>query len=126
VSSVSTANGTIARFSFAFAGDVAQLTQPLTLCPGTEYTISGLARQDDIRSGCTVQYRIGPNAVFTASPLTSWTENSAAFTAGPGTEGASQDLTMVLSCAGRGGAPIGANDAGYMVGEVGAVSVTAF
>ncbi|KAG9199437.1 hypothetical protein G6514_008502 [Epicoccum nigrum] len=125
VSSVSTANGTIARFSFAFAGDVAQLTQPLTLCPGTKYTISGLARQDDTRSGCTVQHRIGPNVVFTASPLTSWTQNSAAFTAGPGTEGASQDLTMVLSCAGRGGAPIGANDAGYMVGEVGAVSVTA-
>jgi hypothetical protein len=125
LSSVSTANGTIARFSTAFAGEVAQLTQPLTLCPGTEYTIRGLNRQDDTRSGCTVQYRVGPNAVFTAKPLTSWTEESATFTAGSGIEGASQDLTLVLSCAGRGGAPVGANLAGYMVGEVGAVSVTA-
>lgn len=125
LSSVSTANGTIARFSTAFAGEVAQLTQPLTLCPGTEYTIRGLTRQDDTRSGCTVQYRVGPNAVFTAKPLTSWTEESATFTAGSGIEGASQDLTLVVSCAGRGGAPIGANLAGYMVGEVGAVSVSA-
>ena len=72
-----------------------------------------------------MQYKVGSNAVFTATSLTSWTEESATFTAGAGIEGASQDLTLVLSCAGRGGAPIGANLTGYMVGEVGDVSVTA-
>ncbi|KAF2998640.1 hypothetical protein E8E13_007600 [Curvularia kusanoi] len=124
VESVSTDNGTIVRFSSAFAGEVAQLDQPLVLCPGTVYTISGLTRQDNTRSGCTVQYRVGSNTIFTATPSTTWSANSATFTAGPGTEGASQDLTLVLSCAGRGGAPLGVNAEGYMVGEVSNVTVT--
>lgn len=72
-----------------------------------------------------MQFRVGNNVVFTANPGTTWAESSERFTAGPGAEGASQDLTLVLSCAGFGGAAVGADAEGYMVGEIGAVSVTA-
>lgn len=125
VTSVVEANGTIARFRSAFPGRTAALSQPLTLCPGTQYVLTGLTRQQDTRSGCTVQFRIGSNSVFTASPQTSWVSRTERFTAGAGPEGASQDLTLVMSCAGFSGAAVGADAEGYMVGEIGAVSVSA-
>ena len=125
VDSVVTSNGTIARFRSAFPGQTVQLSQPLTLCPGTQYELSGLTRQANTRSGCTVQFRIGNNSVFTVSPQTDWAERTEQFTAGAGTEGASQDLTLVMSCAGFAGAAVGADAEGYMVGEIENVSVTA-
>ncbi|KAJ4985341.1 hypothetical protein SVAN01_09192 [Stagonosporopsis vannaccii] len=123
VDSVTTANGTIARFRSAFPGQTTQLSQPVTLCPGTQYQLSALTRQVNTRSDCTVQFRVGNDAVFTARPQTDWLERSERFTAGAGTEGASQDLTMVMSCAGFAGAAVGADAEGYMVGEIGAVSI---
>ncbi|KAF3042704.1 hypothetical protein E8E12_008429 [Didymella heteroderae] len=124
VESAATANGTIARFRSAFPGQTAALSQPLTLCPGTQYDLTASTRQADSRSGCTVQLRIGSNSVFTASPETTFTSRTEQFTAGPGAEGASVDLTLVMSCAGFAGAVVGADPEGYMVGEIESVSVT--
>jgi len=123
VDSVTNDNGTIARFRSAFPGQTTQLSQPVTLCPGTQYQLGALTRQANTRSDCTVQFRIGNDAVFTARPQTTWLQRSERFTAGAGTEGASQDLIMVMSCAGFAGAAVGADAEGYMVGEIGAVSV---
>ncbi|KAF1925925.1 uncharacterized protein M421DRAFT_227623 [Didymella exigua CBS 183.55] len=125
IESVTQDNGTIARFRSAFPGQTVALSQPLTLCPGTQYELTALTRQADSRSGCSVQLRIGSNSVFTATPQTSWVSRTERFTAGPGAEGASQDVTLVMSCAGFAGAAVGADAEGYMVGEVGAVSVSA-
>lgn len=62
--------------------------------------------------------------MFTASPQTTFSSRTEQFTADAGTEGASVDLTLVMSCAGFAGAAVGADDEGYMVGEIGSVSVT--
>lgn len=125
VSAVATDNGTIARFRSAFPGRTVSLIQPVTLCPGTQYELSALTRQANTSSRCTVQLRIGNDSVFTATPQTSWVSTTERFTAGPGPEGASVDLQVVGSCAGFFGAPVGADADGYMVVEVGAVSVVA-
>jgi hypothetical protein len=125
VESVDNVNGTIARFRSAYPGQTAALSEPVTLCPGTQYNVTVSTRQDSTLSGCTVQVRVGDNAVFTASPETSFTSRTEQFTAGPGAEGASADLTLVMSCAGFAGAVVGADAEGFMVGEINAVSVTA-
>ena len=125
VASVDTDNGTIVRFSSAFTGHPVQLSQPVTLCPGTQYVLSGLTRQDSTYSGCTVQFKIGNDAVFTADSQTDWSTRTERFTAGPGAEGASQDLNLVLNCAGFDGVPAGTDNDGRMNGYVGPVSVTA-
>jgi hypothetical protein len=124
VESVAENDTTIARFRSAFPGQTTAISQPLTLCPGTLYNVTASTRQADTRSGCTVQFRVGGNSVFTASPQTTFTSRTEQFTAGAGTEGASVDLTAVMSCAGFAGAAVGADAEGYMVGEIGSVSVT--
>lgn len=63
--------------------------------------------------------------MFTASPQQDFASRTEQFTAGAGAEGASVDLTAVMSCAGFAGAAVGADDEGYMVGAIGSVSVTA-
>jgi hypothetical protein len=125
VSSITTDNGTVAEFRSPIPGRLVSLTQPLTLCPGTQYELTGLTRQANRRSGCTTQFRIGTDSIFTATPQTSWISRTERFTAGAGPEGASVDLTLVMSCAGFNGASVGADANGYMSGQVGAVSVTA-
>lgn len=125
VSSVVTDNGTIAEFRTAFPGRTLALIQPLTLCPGTQYELSALTRTANRSSGCTVQFKVGNDSVFTATPQTDWVSRTERFTAGAGAEGASVDLQVIGSCAGFFGAPVGANADGFMVVDVGAVSVTA-
>ncbi|UPX20391.1 uncharacterized protein EKO05_0010623 [Ascochyta rabiei] len=125
VTSVTTDNGTIAQFRSAFPGRTISLIQPLTLCPGTQYELSALTRQASSSSRCTAQFRVGNDVVFTATPQTSWISETERFTAGAGPEGASVDLQIVGSCAGFFGAPVGADADGYMVLEVGPVSVVA-
>ncbi|KAF9697700.1 hypothetical protein EKO04_004461 [Ascochyta lentis] len=125
VASVTTDNGTIAQFRSAFPGRTLSLIQPLTLCPGTQYELSALTRQANRDSRCTVQFRVGSDSVFTATPQTSWLSETERFTAGAGPEGASVDLQVVGNCAGFFGAPVGADADGYMVLEVGSVSVVA-
>ncbi|KAL1645583.1 hypothetical protein SLS61_008266 [Didymella pomorum] len=124
VDSVAENGTTIARFRSAFPGQTAAISQPLTLCPGTRYNLTATTQQANTRSGCTVQFRVGANSVFTANPQDTFSSQTEQFTAGPGTEGASVDLTAVVSCAGFAGAAVGADDEGYMVGAIGSVSVT--
>ncbi|KAJ4371734.1 hypothetical protein N0V86_008287 [Didymella sp. IMI 355093] len=112
VQSVTNVNGTIARFRSAFPGHTTELSEPVTLCPGTRYDVTISTRQNNVQSGCTVQVRIGSNAVFTANPETNFTSLTQQFTAGPGAEGASPDLTLVMSCAGYAGAVVGADNGG--------------
>ncbi|KAJ4336827.1 hypothetical protein N0V95_008493 [Ascochyta clinopodiicola] len=125
VTSITTDNGTIAQFRSAFPGRTISLIQPLTLCPGTQYELSALTRQASRSSRCTAQFKVGNDAVFTATPQTSWISETQRFTAGAGPEGASVDLQVVGSCEGFFGAPVGADADGYMVLEVGSVSVVA-
>ncbi|KAF3035509.1 hypothetical protein E8E11_001797 [Didymella keratinophila] len=124
VESVTENDTTIARFRSAFPGQTAAISQPLTLCPGTRYNLTASTQQADTRSDCTVQFTVGGNSVFTATPQEDFASRTEQFTAGAGTEGASVDLTAVMSCAGFAGAAVGADDEGYMVGAIGSVSVT--
>lgn len=115
-------NGTIAQFKSAVVGRTLTIQQPLTLCPGQQYEISGLTRQAHKEAGCTVEYIIGNKTISTVTPAESWLEASSFFTAQDGVEGASVDLKITASCKGFAGIPV-ADQEGWMRVEVSGVSV---
>ncbi|KAI8931729.1 hypothetical protein NX059_011372 [Plenodomus lindquistii] len=117
-----TGNGTIAQFKSAIVGRTLTIIQPLTLCPGQQYEISGLTRQAHKEAQCTVQYVVGDDNVATITPAETWLESSAFFTARAGAEGASADLRITASCKGFAGIPV-ADEEGWMRVDVSGVSV---
>jgi hypothetical protein len=66
-----------------------------------------------------MEYRVGDEGVFIANPQEAWLAQPRRefFVAGENPTAVSVDLSITVTCAGQGGAPVGTNDAGYMVAE---------
>jgi hypothetical protein len=101
------------------------VSQPLTLCPGRQYRLSSANRQGNLLSKCTISYFIGDDEVYTppSSPQETFLGRSEFFTAGTTPQDVSQDLKITTRFDGEGGALVGANVDGFMVGEFDNVSV---
>jgi hypothetical protein len=98
-----------ARFYSTMLSGSAQLVQPLTLCPGTTYALSVWTRQLNPLDVCTAAFSIEGELLGVVNPTANWTNSlsdSAPFTAGPNDADASVDLTITLSCAGRGASTV--------------------
>lgn len=115
-------NGTIAQFRSAVVGRTLSITQPITLCPDSQYSLSALNRQANVLAKCNATYAVGSDVVFTVTPQQSWLPTSGFFTAGSGATGASVNLTITASCAGFDGIAVADQD-GFMRVEVSGVSI---
>jgi hypothetical protein len=116
-------NGSVAQFKSAVVGRTITITQPLTVCPGQQYQLSAINRQEHLEAGCTIEYLIGDKRVFVVDPQEDWLVTRGYFTAGVGVEGASVDLRITASCRGSNGIPVTDRE-GWMRVEVSNVSVT--
>lgn len=116
-------NGTIAQFRSAVVGRTLSITQPITLCPGQQYSLSALNRQANVLAKCVATYEVGTDTVFTVTPQESWLPSNGFFTAGAGVDGASVNLNITASCAGYAGFPVSDTE-GWMRVEVSGVSIT--
>lgn len=117
-----TGNGTIAQFKSAVVGRTLSITQPLTLCPGAQYTLSSLDRQASEMAACTVTYTIGGEVIATIKPQEEWLSSSTFFTAKDGVDGATVDIQVTARCGGYGGLPV-SDQEGWMRVEVSGISV---
>ncbi|CAO2647646.1 Nn.00g085680.m01.CDS01 [Neocucurbitaria sp. VM-36] len=115
-------NGTIAQFRSAVVGRTLSITQPITLCPGQQYSLSALNRQANVLAKCVAKYSVGDDTVFNVTPQQSWLPTDGFFTAGAGVTGASVNLSITASCAGYGGLPV-SDQEGWMRVEVSGVSI---
>jgi hypothetical protein len=120
-------NGTIAQFRSAAAGRELTTMQPLTLCPGAQYTFAASARQANTLADCSVQYTIvdgtgAKNNILSVDPQTTWLRKDAFFTAGEGSAGAEVEVWITARCDGYGGFVV-SDDEGWMRVEVQGVSV---
>jgi hypothetical protein len=115
-------NGTVAQFKSAVVGRTITITQPLTVCPGQQYRLSAINRQEHVEAGCTVEYKVGDTRVFVVDPQEDWLLTSGYFTAGVGAQGASVDLRITSSCRGSNGIPV-TDGQGWMRLEVSRVTV---
>jgi hypothetical protein len=118
-------DGQIAQFRSASPGTALTIEQPLTLCPDQQYEVSALTQQPNVLSKCTVVFLVDNAPVFTTIPQSSWSEQSGSFTAGSGTAGASPILQIEASCAGQVGVAAGVDADGFMLVNVGNVTVAA-
>jgi hypothetical protein len=95
-----------ARLTFSSSEAVAQLSQPLTLCPGVTYALTTWTRQSDVVDMCMLAVNVGSVEMGVVQPTAAWTDglsSRANFTAGPDVEDASVELVITVSCAGRAG-----------------------
>jgi hypothetical protein len=119
-----TKNGTRSgRVLSAAAGRSIDISQPVTLCPGKQYELSAWNRQQSLLSQCSLEYWIGDDRVFIASPQMSWLKRSQFFTVSDSVEGASVNIRIRVACKGSAGAPVGTDEAGFMVAEFDDVSL---
>jgi hypothetical protein len=120
-------NGTIAQFRSAAAGRELTTMQPLTVCPGEQYSFSASARQENELAGCSVEYAIvdstgKKDVILTTKPQTGWVQKDAFFTAKTGDKAAEVELWITARCDGFQGFVV-SDDEGFMRVEVAGVSV---
>ncbi|CAI6331930.1 unnamed protein product [Periconia digitata] len=92
-----------ARVLATTAGPYLTASQPLTLCPGRQYTLSSFNKQANLLNRCTVEYLIGNDLVASASPQEVFLKKEEFFTAGATPEAVSQDLRIRAKCVGSSG-----------------------
>lgn len=119
-----TVNGTRSgRVLSAAAGRTIVISQPVTLCPGKQYSFSAYNRQGNLLAECKLEYSLGNKTVFTASPQEGWLRSSAFYVAGNTPNDVSIDGKIKVTCAGSDGATTGTDESGFMVAEFDDVSL---
>jgi hypothetical protein len=99
------------------------ISQALTLCPGRQYRLSSFNKQLGLLKKCTVEYLIGDQSIYTASPQEFFLEKYAFFNAGLTPEDVSKDLGIRAECDGEATTGLVADSGRSMVVEFNGVSV---
>ncbi|KAH8722999.1 hypothetical protein GQ44DRAFT_729140 [Phaeosphaeriaceae sp. PMI808] len=90
----------MAQISSAAAGRELSLTQPLTLCPGSQYSFSVTSRQGNTLADCSLEFSTEAlddtkKRVLITEPHEAWLATNAIFTVG---DDPSVDLVIRAKC----------------------------
>lgn len=76
------------------------LSQSLTLCPQSLYTLSARVGQESILSQCNAEFAINGRLVFAVQPTTRLALSTGSYYSGVGLDAAGLDLTITVACDG--------------------------
>lgn len=99
-----TPNGTsVGRVTSLEAEAKIRISQAITLCPNTNYTLTVWDRQPRSIAQCRAQYSVGNETIITAQAETMFRSREASFISGPDAQAVSVDLSFEVQCIGSQG-----------------------